>query len=188
VHAQFPDKALLQLIDRHLRAGASIEIDGMGSFQYDKKQQIVFKPSGAPMVFLAYAQEDRVKVKILFRQLQKAGLDPWMDCQKLLPGQNWPRAIEQTIQISDFFLGCFSSHSTSKRGHFQSELAFALDTATRFPQDDVFFVPVRLDECELPRRITSTTHYVDLFPDWNGGVGKLISALRRQHSLRDKRR
>ena len=56
------------------------------------------------------------------------------------------------------FLACFSTNSVSKRGQFQSELAFALDVSTRFPQMDVFFVPVRLDECELPRHIVSTTH------------------------------
>jgi hypothetical protein len=180
VNSLSPDKALLQLIDRRLREGASIEIGGMGSFQHDSKNQIVFSPAGDPLVFLGYAQEDRAKVKKLFRALQKAGVNPWMDCQKLLPGQNWRRAIEQTIELSDFFLGCFSSHSVVKRGQFQSELAFALEMATHFPQDEVFFVPVRLNDCELPRRISSTTHYVDLFPDWNRGVRKLVAALRRK--------
>jgi hypothetical protein len=182
-----PDKALLQLIERRLREGARIDIDGVGSFELDGNDQVVFKPSGDPLVFLAYAQEDRARVKKLFRQLQRAGLEPWMDCQKLLPGQNWPRAIEQTIEVSDFFVGCFSQNSLSKRGHFQSELAFALEAAARFPLDDFFFVPVRLDRCDLPRRIVSTTHYIDLFPEWNRGVQKLIAALRRQHAMRNKR-
>jgi hypothetical protein len=182
-----PDKALLQLIDRRLREGASIDIDGVGCFELDSNDQVVFTPSGDPMVFLAYAQEDRAKVKKLFRQLREAGLEPWMDCLKLLPGQNWPRAIEQTIEIADFFLGCFSHHSISKRGYFQSELTFALDAAARFPQDDFFFVPLRLDECPLPRHILSTTHYIDLFPDWDHGVQRLIAALRRQHAIRSKR-
>jgi hypothetical protein len=180
VSKQSPDEALLQLIGRSLREGASIEIGGMGSFRLDGNNQIVFHPTGNPLVFLAYAQEDRSKVKKLYRALRKAGVNPWMDCQTLLPGQNWPRAIEQTIEISDFFLGCFSSNSVSKRGHFQSELAFALEVASRFPRSEVFFVPVRLDDCELPRHIASATHWVDLFPNWNRGVRRLISALRRQ--------
>lgn len=180
MNSRSPDKALLQLIDRRLREGASIEIGGMGSFKHDSRNQIVFNPTGDLLVFLGYAQEDRTKVKRLFRALQRAGLNPWMDCQKLLPGQNWRRAIEQTIELSDFFLACFSSHSVLKRGQFQSELAFALEIATHFPQDEVFLVPVRLNDCELPRRISSTTHYVDLFPDWNRGVRQLIAALRRK--------
>jgi hypothetical protein len=179
VNSQSPDKALLKLIDRRLREGASIEIGGMGSFKLDSNNQIVFNPAGDPLVFLGYAREDRVKVKKLFRALQKAGVNPWMDCQKLLPGQNWRRAIEQTIELSDFFLCCFSTYSVLKRGQFQSELSFALEIATHFPQDEVFFIPVRLDDCEIPRRISSTTHYVDLFPDWRQGFRKLITALRR---------
>ncbi len=180
MNSQSRDKALLQLIDRRLREGASIEIGGMGSFKLGSNNQIVFNPSGDPLVFLGYAREDRAKVKRLFRALRKAGVNPWMDCQQLLPGQNWRRSIEQTIELSDFFLACFSNHSVIKRGQFQSELSFALDIATRFPQDDVFLVPVRLDECQLPHRISSTTHYVDLFPDWKAGLRKLLSALRRK--------
>ncbi len=187
MHTVPPDTALLQLIQRRLREGAAIEIDGVGAFELDSNNQVVFKPSGDPMVFLAYAQEDRARVKKLFGQLQDAGIEPWMDCQKLLPGQNWPRAIEQTIEISDFFLGCFSKKSTSKRGQFQSELTFALSVATRVPPDEVFFIPARLDECELPRPIMNTTHYIDLFPDWNNGVQRLIAAMRRQHWMRNKK-
>lgn len=187
MQSQSHERALLQLIDRHLREGASVEIDGLGAFEYDNDHRIVLRLSGDPMVFLAYAQEDRPKVKKLYAQLQQAGLEPWMDCKKLLPGQNWPRAIEHSIELCDFFLGCFSTDSITKRGHFQSELAFALNAATRLPQDHVFFVPVRLDDCELPRSIANTTHYVDLFPDWNRGVRKLIAALRRQHRPRKRR-
>jgi hypothetical protein len=186
VNTPSPDKALLQLIDRRLREGASIEIGGIGSFHHDNNNQIVFNPTGEPLVFLAYAREDRNKVKRLFRHLHKAGLEPWMDCQTLLPGQNWPRAIEQTIEISDFFVGCFSKNSASKRGQFQSELAFALNVASHFPQGEIFFIPVRLDDCALPRSIASTTHWVDLFPNWNRGVQKLIAAIRRQHTARRK--
>jgi len=181
------DKALLQLIKSRLREGASIDINGMGSFGLDGNQQIVFKPCGEALVFLGYAHEDRAEIKKLFWHLQKAGFEPWMDCQKLVPGQNWPRAIQQTIEISDFFLGCFSQNSTLKRGRFQSEITLALEVAARFPEEDVFFIPLRLDDCELPRRISGSIHYVDLFPDWNRGLKKLIAALRRQRSARKRR-
>jgi len=187
VNTQTSDEALLELIHRRLHEGASIEIGGMGSFEHDGNHQIVFKPSGDPLVFLGYALEDRTKVKKLFRQLQKAGLQPWMDCQKLLPGQNWPRAIQQTIEIADFFVACYSTNGTSKRGYFQSEVCAALEEATQFPPDDFFFVPLRLDECELPRRILNSTHYIDLFPDWSGGVKKLAAALKKQHSARNRK-
>ncbi len=185
---QSHEKALIEIIERRLREGALIEIGGMGSFELDGNQQLVFRPSGEPLVFLSYATEDRPKITKLYRQLRRAGLEPWMDCQKLMPGQNWPRAIQQTIEIADFFLGCFSKRAALKRGHFQGELHLAWETAKQFPEDDPFFIPIRLEECELPKRIASETHYIDLFPNWNRGVKKLIAALRRQHGARQLRK
>jgi hypothetical protein len=187
VNTQFPENALLQLIDRQLRNGATIEIEGLGMFEHDKNQQIIFRPHGESTVFLGYAREDRQQITRLYRELQNAGLSPWMDTQALLPGQNWRRAIEQTIEVSDFFVGCFSSNSVSKRGHFQSELAHALEVSKSIPLDHVFFVPVRLDDCDLPGQVVSNTHYVDLFPNWKRGVNKLISAIRRYQTANHKK-
>jgi len=180
-------KVLLQLVDRYLREGASIEIDGLGRFKLDDASQVVFEPSGRRQVFLAHAEEDRAKVRRLFAALQKAGFEPWMDREKLLPGQNWPRAIERAIDLSDFFIGCFSRRSAAKRGHFQCELEYALNVASRVPSEEIFFVPVRLDECEVPRHIARKTQYVDLFPDWHHGLSELTKAMWHQTVERSKK-
>ena len=177
----------MQLIDRNLREGATIEIDGLGSFQLDPGGHVRFQPSGRIHVFLAYAQEDRPTVRKLYAALQKAGLEPWMDEEKLLPGQNWPRAIERAIDLSQFFIGCFSQRSTGKRGHFQSELRYALELAADIPSEQTFFLPVRLNECELPKKIMSTTQYVDLFPDWERGIATLIEAMWHQTIAANKK-
>lgn len=178
---------LLQLIDRNLREGATIEIDGLGQFQLDPAGNVVFQASNRIQVFLAYAEEDRPTVRRLYAALQQAGFEPWMDQEKLLPGQNWPRAIERAIDLSRFFLGCFSQRSTVKRGHFQSELRYALDLAAHIPHDQIFVVPVRLNKCELPRRIASKVQYVDLFPDWDEGVSTLVEAMWHQVIDRNKK-
>ncbi len=175
---------LLQLIDRNLREGACVEIDGLGSFELDAAGNVRFQPSGRIHVFLAYAQEDRPTVRKLYAALQKAGFEPWMDEEKLLPGQNWPRAIERAIELSHFFIGCFSQRSTVKRGHFQSELRYALDLAEQIPPEQTFFLPVKLNDCELPKRIASKTQYVDLFPDWDNGMATLVEAM--WHQVIDK--
>lgn len=171
-------KVLSQLIERCLRDGRTIEIDGMGTFQFNEEDEIVFAPSGRDRVFLAYAQEDRAMVRKLYQALRKAGFDPWMDQQNLIPGQNWPRAIERAIELADFVVACFSRRSTVKRGHFQCELRYALDVAAKVPAENIFFIPARLNECELPRQIAKTTHYVDLFPSWDRGLDSLIGSMR----------
>lgn len=180
-------KALLQLIDQHLRDGASIEIDGLGNFTLDSSNSVAFEPNGRARVFLAYAEEDRPHVKRLFAALQKAGFEPWMDCEKLLPGQNWPRAIERAIDISEFFIGCFSPKSVAKRGHFQCELEYALNVASRVPAEEIYFIPVRLNDCEMPEGIARRVQHVDLFPNWERGVGKLLKAMWHQTAERNKK-
>ncbi len=179
--------ALIQLIEAYLRGGGEIEIDGMGWFEL-ADDQIVFQPNGRPRVFLAHAKEDRADVKRLYDTLQDAGFEPWMDDQKLLPGQNWPRAIQRAIELSDFFLICFSRRSIAKRGFFQAELRYALDVAACVPLEEVFLVPVRLTSCDVPLQIAARTQYIDLFPDWEAGVRALILMMKGQTTQREKRR
>ena len=181
-------KAIIDLIEKCLREGTSVDIDGLGSFSLNAEEQVTFEPNGRPRVFLAYAEEDKASVKKLFDCLRKAGFEPWMDQEKLLPGQNWPRAIEHAIEVSDFFVGCFSHESTVKHGFFQCELRYALDLASHAPLDDIFLVPVRLDECELPRHIARKTHWVDLFDDWEKGVATLTRMMHRQTADKKRRR
>jgi hypothetical protein len=40
-------------------------------------------------------------------------------------------------------------------------------------------MPVRLEECRVPRRISDQVQYVDLFPDWEKGVRRLARAIRK---------
>lgn len=178
---------LLSLIYRSLRDGNSVEIDGLGSFQLNENR-VVFQPNGRPRVFLAYANEDRDDVKRLYLELQRAGFEPWMDEEKLLPGQNWPRAIEQAIELADYVVLCFSCRSVGKRGYFQLELRYALEVASCVPLDEIFLMPIRLSECHVPLQISRRTQYLDLFPDWDLGVKALIFMMNAQAARKDSKR
>lgn len=180
-------KALLKLIDSCVREGESIDLDGVGSFQLENKK-VVFEATGRPSVFLAYASEDKNEVKKIFDALKEAGFEPWMDSAKLLPGQNWPRAIQRAIELSDFILICFSHRSVAKRGFFHAELRYALDVATFVPLEEIFLVPIRLSECEVPLQIARRTQYIDFFPDWDMGLRALIMMMKGQTSQREKKR
>ena len=171
---------LVNLIESYLRNGASIEMDGLGRFKLSSSNHLRFKPHGRIPVFLAYAHEDRPRAKRLSAALRKAGFEPWLDEEKLLPGQNWPRAIERAIDECEFFIACYSRESVSKRGPFQREIAYALDVALHVPLEEIYFIPVRLDDCALPVDIARKIQHVDLFAGWNRGAQKLICAMRRQ--------
>jgi hypothetical protein len=180
-------KAVTDLIARCLKEGSTIEIDGLGKFEL-QNEDVVFRPSNRIRVFLAYALEDRRMVQLLYDELQNAGFEPWMDTAKLLPGQNWPRAIQRAIEVADFVLINFSHRSVEKRGHFQAELRYALDLANQVPIEDIFLVPVRLSDCEVPREIAERTQYVDLFPDHQAGIQVLTRMMTAQALKRSRRR
>jgi hypothetical protein len=170
---------LANVVIRGLARGHAVEIDGLGTFHPDARSGFRFEPRRQPQVFLAYVTEDAADAGRLYDALEGEGFSVWMDVRKLLPGQNWPRAIESAIEMSDYFVACFSSASVSKRGGFQAEVRYALDCARRMPLDDIFVAPVRLDECRVPRSIQRELQYVDLFPDWQRGVRRLAQMLRK---------
>ena len=180
-------KTLLRLIYRRLCEGDPVEIDGLGRFELNENH-VVFLPNERPRVFLAYANEDRDQVRRLCGELQQAGFDPWMDEEKLLPGQNWPRAIEQAIELADYVVLCFSCRSVGKRGYFQLELRYALEVASCVPLDEIFLMPIRLSECTLPVQIARKTQYIDLFPDWELGLKALTMMMNSQAALRERKR
>jgi hypothetical protein len=174
-----------QLVRRCLEEGKNVEIDGLGIFQRDGAGRYEFIALAQPRVFLGYVEEDRALVDRLFENLEARGFAPWLDRRKLLPGQNWPRAIEEAIETSDFFVACFSLLSVRKKGSFQAEIRYALDCARRVPLDETFIIPVRLDDCRVPSKIRREIQYIDLYPDWDRGVGRIVSVIERQ--LRKRR-
>lgn len=166
-------ESVARVIRECLAEGRSVEIERVGTFRPSSSGGFDFVADEKPTVFLAYVEEDRAAVLHIYELLEEAGFRPWMDQKKLMPGQNWPRAIEGAIQTSDFFVACLSQRAVRKRGTFQSELRFALDCARKTPLDSVFFLPVRLDACRVPARIQSQLQYIDLFPSLETGVARL---------------
>jgi hypothetical protein len=174
-----PSGQVLDIVRQALERGQTVEIDGLGTFGTDAGGGYEFRPQAQPRVFIAYVEEDLAFARRLRDAVAAGGCSPWMDKDKLLPGQDWPRAIRRAIEISDTFVACFSARSTGKRGPFQSELRWALRCARQRPLDEPFVVPVRLEACAVPRQIREHVQYVDLFPDWEQGMKKIIRAVRK---------
>ncbi len=182
-----PVQQLTGIVIRSLALRRAVEIDGLGTFYPDARHGVRFEAATRPQVFMAYVKEDRAEAEKIYQALEAAGFSPWMDVRKLLPGQNWPRAIDAAIENSDFFVPCFSGRSVNKRGGFQAEIRYALDCARRVPLDEIFVVPIRLDDCRVPRPIQRELQYVDFFPDWNAGVRQLAVTMRREADRRARR-
>ena len=175
---------VVRMVRRCLAEGVSVEIDGLGTFLPDARHGFRFLPRNRPKVFVAYVQEDAAAALRVFEGLESAGFEPWLDRRRLLPGQNWPRSIEEAIDTSDFFLACFSRNSINKKGGFQAEIRYALDCTRRIPLDEIFLIPARLDACPVPARIQRELQYIDLFPDWERGFRRVVMAMRRLNAPR----
>lgn len=171
-------QSIVKILRHILERGQKVEIEGLGTFRREDGRYR-FAPQTQPQVFVAYVVEDLPLARRLCDGLRAAGCSPWLDKDKLLPGQNWPRAIDRAIEISDVFVGCFSPRSIAKRGAFQSELRYALWCARRQPLDSVFLMPVRFEPCTVPRGISDHVQYVDLFPDWDRGIRRVVRAIRK---------
>lgn len=115
-----------------------------------------------PRIFLNYAREDRSRVDELRQALDVAGNEVWMDLASLPGGDDWHRAIEREIRQSDFFVACLTQRSVSKPGVVREEIELALDVCRERTGEDIFLIPVRLDDCAPPEELNHL-NIIDLF-------------------------
>jgi len=115
-------------------------------------------------VFLCHSSQDKPIVRELYQRLNAEGwIDPWLDEEKLLPGQDWDIEIEKAIELADAVIVLLSSRSVTKEGYIQKELRYTIDVAFAKPLHTTFIIPIRLDECSVPRQFTAW-QWLDYFP------------------------
>ena len=131
--------------------------------------------------FLCHSSADKPRVRDLFRRLAHDGCDPWLDEEKLLPGQKWEEEIPRAVRDSDVVIVCMSRGATAKRGYLQKEITFALDVAMEEPERSVFLIPARLEECEVPDRLKEY-QWVNLYE--HNGYARLLTALQAKATRR----
>ena len=137
-------------------------------------------------VFLCHASQDKPIVREIYQRFLAEGwIDPWLDEEKLLPGQDWDMEIEKAVEAAGAVVVCLSNNSMTKEGYIQRELRFVLDIALEKPEGTIFIIPLRLNNCEPPRRLRLWQH-VDYFPESQKEktYARLIESLSfRKHQL-----
>ena len=133
------------------------------------------------LVFLCHSSADKPAVRELCRRLAAEGYEPWLDEQRLLPGQDWQLEIPKAIHQSQAVVVCLSRASVSKEGYLQKEIKYALDVVDEKPEGTIFLIPVKLEECEVPGRLLRW-QWANLYEQ--GGYERLALALgARAHSV-----
>lgn len=129
---------------------------------------------GPIRLFLNYATEDAVAVEQLYERLNYAPYEPWLDRRNIIAGEDWRRSIERALRAADFVLLCLSKRAVAKRGFVQREIRDALELWKEKLSDDIYVIPIRLDDCQVPDTIRQF-QWVDLFrPEGFGGLLRSI--------------
>jgi hypothetical protein len=140
-------------------------------------RNIIYKhPPELPAdIFISYARTDVEAVRGIYETLLSRKHRPWMDVYSLKGGENWLRAITKAIDESEIFLAILSNSSVSRRGVIQKELKKALDKWDGMLPDDIFIIPVRIDNCPIPELLK----HIQVL-EWNDrkGENKLLEAIR----------
>jgi hypothetical protein len=141
-------------------------------------------PTRKLQVFLCYASIDESAVHKLYEHLCKAGVDVWLDKEKLLPGHDRQLEIERAVKNADVVIICLSTKSLKAEGYVQKQINIALDSAKEKSEGTIFIIPARLEHCVIPERL-KVYQQEDLFVDDN--YHKLLASLRERARTNDRK-
>jgi len=125
-------------------------------------------------VFLCHSSKDKPVVRDLYHRLSADYFDPWLDEEKLIPGQDWDLEIKKAVRSSDAAIVCLSRSSVSKTGYIRKEVRMALDVADELPEGTIFLIPLKLENCKIQERLLRL-HWVNYFEE--DGYQRLKRAL-----------
>lgn len=128
-------------------------------------------------IYLSHVSQDIPVVQELYKMLMADGFLPWMDVMDLEPGENWELAMERAMLESDVIITCLSRASVIKEGYIQSEYKKIEKLLLEKPNDVVFLVPLRLEDCDIPALFRP---YMWLNYYEKSGYDKLFETLKRR--------
>lgn len=128
-------------------------------------------------VFLSYARENRDIAERLYMSLREKEINVWLDSKCLKPGANWKYEINKAIRNSRYYILLISKFSVNKRGFVQKEIREALNILGEFPRNQIFIIPVRIDNTLPIDEELLNLNWVDLFLDYYGGLEKILRSL-----------
>jgi hypothetical protein len=113
-------------------------------------------------IFMSYVRDgDETRANEVYDFLVAEGFCPWMD-RRNIRGGDWQLAIKRAMRTASRIVILLSRKAVFKRGYFQLEIKEALSLSAEKLPDDIFIVPVRLEECLIPESL-DRFQYFDLF-------------------------
>ena len=128
-------------------------------------------------VFISHAKEDSVSAEELYDFLKSSGYNPWLDKKDISVGQKWESEIMSALKKADFIILLLSKTSVAKRGYVQKEFRLALEYCEEKLDSDIFIIPCKIDNCEIPGKL-SIFQWVEIAD--TDSFKKILSALNLQ--------
>ena len=135
-------------------------------------------------VFISYVSENIEIVDLLYQELKSHGIQVWRDRDNIAPGLRWKREIRRAIQQGAFFIACFSQEYDERgRTYMNEELTIAIEELRQRPTSRAWFIPVKLNDCEIPDRdidggeTLCDLQHVNLYEDWDGCIRRILEVI-----------
>jgi hypothetical protein len=131
-------------------------------------------------IFISYSREDRAFVDRLSQDLRAGGAEIWLDTNEIAAGENWQKAIEDSLRHSSALLYVASVRS-GRSEWMKMEVQAVLGHGTRV-------IPLILDdegERELPPYL-AVFQWVDFRSGYDDALRQLLAAVqpfRTEHPL-----
>ena len=136
-------------------------------------------------IFISYIREDQDLIDEISTFLKYHEVPHWIDREELLPGKDWKISIREAIKKGSLFFACFSENYFSrKETYMNEELTLAIEFLRKRPHDSSWFIPVRLDNCNIPEipigggRVLSNIQFLDFFEDFDAGKERLLDVIK----------
>jgi len=130
-----------------------------------------------PVVFLSHSSEDKPFVRQLAADLTAAGVDVWLDEQRIKVGDSIPEKINQGLASSDFFALVVSENSVRSEW-VKKELNNALISEVQ--RRKVHILPLKIDQSEIPSVIRDKK-YTDFSKSYRAGLLEIIRTVREDN-------
>jgi hypothetical protein len=105
------------------------------------------------LIFVSYTKADRERVSPYYSALKSSSYQVWMDIYDIKGGQNWDFEIVKAIDVATIIVAFVSKNSVDRRGYIQKELRTALEKYREKLVDDIFLIPVMLDDIDIPAQL-----------------------------------
>ena len=141
-------------------------------------------------VFVSYVRENTEIVDKFCQELKSHGIQVWRDRDNIAPGSRWKQEIRNAIREGTFFVACFSKeYDDREKTYMNEELAIAIEELRQHPHDRIWFIPVKLNDCEIPDRDVGggetlrDLHYVNLYEDWDDGIERIRRVIQSESEI-----